>query len=264
MGTARHAGTARHGGIARRGGTARHRSGTSQRDPHNHPLGYYYRKDTGSGAYPTPRAPAAMPHHTRGSLISISPRAVTCYMFSDTQNIMVLGLGGGAAHMIAWRDGLERGPDDPVRQVPTRHVWTSTVWVTKHQTWHRKAPILQSCITVSGIWSWAWAPEIMSLGEDEMGNSGYALDWFTSVERAITLAWCRCRRRGGSTSTIRNRKPAEPPSPSAKWLAWDTRDATVVDGDGGRWPARWRGLDSTEAGTGLAVRRSAGAPYLKK
>jgi hypothetical protein len=121
--------------------------------------------------------------------------------------------------MIAWRDGLERGPDGPVRQVPTRHVWTSTVWVTKRGTARRRY-----FNPVSGIWS--WSPEIMSLGEDEMGNSGYALDWFTSVERAIALAWCR--RGGGSTSTIRNKKPAEPPS--AKWLAWDTRDATVDDG----------------------------------
>jgi hypothetical protein len=59
-----------------------------------------------------------------------------------------------------------------------------------------------------------------------MGNSGYALDWFTSVERAIALAWCR--RGEGSTSTIRNKKPAEPPS--AKWLSWDVREMAIDDG----------------------------------
>jgi len=105
--------------------------------------------------------------------------------------------------MIAWRDGLERGPDGPARQVPTRHVWTSTVWVTKDGTARRRF-----FNPISGEWN--WAPEMLNLVEDEMGNSGYALDWFTSVERAIALAW---RKRGvGSTATIRNRKPAEPPN----------------------------------------------------
>jgi hypothetical protein len=121
--------------------------------------------------------------------------------------------------MIAWRDGLERGPDGPVRQVPTRHVWTSTVWVTRYGTARRRF-----FNPVSGTWS--WAPEILNLVEDSMGNSGYAIDWFTSVERAIALAW---RRRGvGSTATIRNRKPAEPPN--AKWLSWNTKDAALDDG----------------------------------
>ena len=121
--------------------------------------------------------------------------------------------------MIAWRNGLERGPDGPVRQVPTRHVWTSTVWVTKHGTARRRY-----FNPVSGIWS--WAPKIMSLGEDEMGNSGYSLNWFTSVERTIALAWCR--RGVGSTSTLLNIKPAEPTN--AKWLSWNLKDVTLDDG----------------------------------
>ena len=67
---------------------------------------------------------------------------------------------------------------------------------------------------------------MLNLVEDEMGNSGYAIDWFTSVECAIALAWSR--RGVGSTATILNKMPAEPPN--AKWLSWSTRDAALDDG----------------------------------
>ena len=64
--------------------------------------------------------------------------------------------------MIAWRDGLERGPDGPARQVPTRHVWNSTVWVTKDGTARRRF-----FNPISGEWN--WAPEMLN-GERASGE----------------------------------------------------------------------------------------------
>ena len=37
-----------------------------------------------------------------------------------------------------WPSGIEQGPDGVVRELPQRHVWASSIWVTQEGTARRK------------------------------------------------------------------------------------------------------------------------------
>lgn len=112
--------------------------------------------------------------------------------------------------MISWPDGLTRGPDGVARQVPTKHVWTSAVWCTKHGTCRRRYFNVATR-------QWHWDRNPLPLTEDEGGNTGYHIaPWFLSVERAVASAWCM--RAEESSCTIYNNRPTQ--AIHAKHLSW--------------------------------------------
>jgi hypothetical protein len=113
--------------------------------------------------------------------------------------------------MISWPYGLIRGPDGLAREVPTKRVWASSIWCTKHGTCRRRH---FNTVTTK----WQWDRKTWPLTEDAGGQVGYhAAPCFMSVERAIASAWCM--RAEESTSTIYNARPAE--AIHAKHLSWD-------------------------------------------
>jgi hypothetical protein len=113
--------------------------------------------------------------------------------------------------MISWRDGLARGPDGLARQIPTKHVWTSAIWCTKHGTCRRR-----HFNTMTKTWH--WDPDPLPWTEDDGGNAGYHIaPWFLSIERAVACAWCL--RHPTSSYTIQNSLPTGPIH--VRHLRWD-------------------------------------------
>ena len=82
-----------------------------------------------------------------------------------------------------------------MREVPQRHVWSSSVWCSKTGLLWRRYYNGQ-------LRTWRWEEEPMPLVEEvvdgeETGRMGIHLEWFVTVEHAIGLAWLR--RAPGST-----------------------------------------------------------------
>ena len=84
--------------------------------------------------------------------------------------------------MNPWQEGIERGPDGLAREIPVKHVWASSVWITKRGVARRR------WFNVATK-AWAWDADRSPLAEDEGGNVGYHVPQFMSVERAICTAW---------------------------------------------------------------------------
>lgn len=85
-------------------------------------------------------------------------------------------------------DTLPNG--SPCRQLPQKHVWSSTVWCSADGLlWRRFYN------PVSKQWSWADEPYTITI--DEGGTVGYVLDWWMSADRCVALAWLH-RAEGGS------------------------------------------------------------------
>ena len=92
--------------------------------------------------------------------------------------------------MIRWCDGVETLPNgSPCRQLPQKHVWTSTVWCSADGLlWRRFYN------PVSKVWTWADEPYTLTLDE---GKVGYILEWWMSADRCTALSWLH-RAEGGS------------------------------------------------------------------
>ena len=92
--------------------------------------------------------------------------------------------------IIRWCDGLETMPNGAAcRQLPQKHVWSSTVWCSADGVlWRRYYN------PVSKLWTWADEPFVITIDE---GKVGYMLDWWMSVDRVLALSWLM-RAEGGS------------------------------------------------------------------
>ena len=85
--------------------------------------------------------------------------------------------------MIRWCDGADTLPNgSPCRQLPQKHVWSSTVWCSADGLlWRRFFN------PVTRTWKWADEPYTMSIDGD--GTVGYLLEWWMSADRCVALAW---------------------------------------------------------------------------
>ena len=99
-------------------------------------------------------------------------------------------------NLITWKYGLERAPDgNKVRQIPARHVWSSSLWISKDGTcWRRYFnPIIQR-------WNWNDKPQSYCLDTDGTRLGLYILDQWTPLATAVCLAW-KHRLPGSPTKT---------------------------------------------------------------
>lgn len=99
--------------------------------------------------------------------------------------------------MIAWKPGLERSPDgNRVREIPTRHTWSSTLHISKDGVaWRRFFnPITQ-------VWNWAEKPQNYALGVDNTRLGISILDQWVPLSTAVCLAW-KHRLPGSPTKSI--------------------------------------------------------------
>ena len=77
--------------------------------------------------------------------------------------------------MIRWCDGVDTLPDgSPCRQIPQKHVWSSTVWCSADGLLWRRFynPVTRR---------WRWEEETCAPTIDEKGRVGYHLEWWTSA-----------------------------------------------------------------------------------
>ena len=80
-----------------------------------------------------------------------------------------------------WPGGIEQGPDGVVRELPQRHVWASSIWVTQEGTARRKW-----WNPVERRWRWDAEPLPIIVADGRAGV--HAPNWM-SLERAICMAW---------------------------------------------------------------------------
>jgi hypothetical protein len=96
--------------------------------------------------------------------------------------------------MISWPDGEIRAPDggEIMREVPQRHVWSSSVWCSK-------TGLLWRRYYNSQVRTWKWDDKgpMQLVEEADTGRMGIHLEWFVTVEHAIAMAWLL--RAPGST-----------------------------------------------------------------
>jgi hypothetical protein len=97
-------------------------------------------------------------------------------------------------------DGLLRGPDGEMRQIPELHVWSSCVYITRNGIARRRF-----YNSVARGWTWADEPLVITL--DEAGRMGYYIGWWRSIELCIALAWLS--RAENSTLGVRERVTVE-------------------------------------------------------
>lgn len=80
-----------------------------------------------------------------------------------------------------WPSGIEQGPDGVVRELPQRHVWASSIWVTQEGAARRKW-----WNYVERRWRWDAEPLPLVVADGRVGI--HAPGWM-SLERAICMAW---------------------------------------------------------------------------
>ena len=78
-------------------------------------------------------------------------------------------------------------PDGEARQIPTKHSWASTYWVTREGVVRRRHYNFQKK-------RWRWEDQPMIPVEEkregeETGRFGYVIEWWKSEELCIALAW---------------------------------------------------------------------------
>ena len=134
--------------------------------------------------------------------------------------------------MIDWADGEEIAPDGSVvREVPQRHVWTSSVWITQDgEAWRRYFNVVTK--------QWHWDAQQLPLVIDG-DQEGVSLEWFTSTDRAIAMAWLHRHPESGAkvrrrvhVELVDGRASPAPEGPRLESLAWDTGEEP--DGDAPR------------------------------
>ena len=91
--------------------------------------------------------------------------------------------------MIRWCDGVDTLPNgSPCRQLPEKHVWSSTVWCSADGLlWRRFYNAVSK--------QWTWSDESYMLTIEE-GKVGYLLDWWMSADRCVALAWLHRAENG--------------------------------------------------------------------
>lgn len=81
-----------------------------------------------------------------------------------------------------WPSGIEQNEDGVVRELPQRHVWASSAWITQEGVARRKwwNPVERR---------WHWDAEPLPIVFDAAGQAGYHAPQFVTVARAIAMAW---------------------------------------------------------------------------
>ena len=114
--------------------------------------------------------------------------------------------------MIAWVDGLERGPHGTkYRQIPEPFVWSSALFISKTgAAWRRHFN------TVTREWHWADEPTL-PVEEPESGRMGLSVGThWAPLETCIALAW-RHRHPESSAPALREGRQRELSARSIRW-----------------------------------------------
>ena len=132
--------------------------------------------------------------------------------------------------MIAWPDGVERGPDNSVyRQLPESSVWSSAVWISNGGVARRRY-----YNPMTSKWTWE-DPLPLTLSED--GRVGLLVHHWMSLERAVAMAW-RCRAPDSKPGVhVLPDKPCR-----ARFVRWDEEEESEDPGSipGEKWkPLEW-------------------------
>ena len=80
-----------------------------------------------------------------------------------------------------WPSGIEQNEDGVVRELPQRHVWQSSIWVTQEGVARRKW-----WNAVQRRWHWDTHPLPFIVAD---GRAGIHAPGWMSIERAIAMAW---------------------------------------------------------------------------
>ena len=127
--------------------------------------------------------------------------------------------------MINWPPGQDVGPDgSPVREVPQRHVWSSSIWITEDGiAWRRFFNL------AAKHWVWDDRPMPITI---EGAQDGILLEWFTSTDRMIAMAWVYRHpestghvHRRTCVRLVNGRESPPPPEPRLQSLSWDRDEA---------------------------------------
>lgn len=125
--------------------------------------------------------------------------------------------------MITCRDGLLKGPDGTVRQIPQKEFYSSAVWITRTGTARRR---LYNVVTRQ----FEWAEESLQPTMDIEGRLGFNLDYWTPVATAIALAWKK--RAPGARAYVSVEEGSPPSADTVKFVSQDTRDdGAEVEGE---------------------------------
>ena len=80
-----------------------------------------------------------------------------------------------------WPSGIEQNVDGVVREIPQRHVWASSIWITQEGVARRKW-----WNYVERRWHWDAEPLPLIIAD---GRAGIHAPGWMSIERAICMAW---------------------------------------------------------------------------
>lgn len=136
--------------------------------------------------------------------------------------------------MIAWPYGLEKSKDGSMREIPVRHVWSSSLWITKDGTARRRYfnPLTQS---------WSWSETVTDHAFSSDGKQGlFLLDQWVPLATCISLAWIH--RLPGSETRTSPYDAGPPHAETLKWVEMGSSDDERWDDDKDEvWrPLKWR------------------------
>jgi hypothetical protein len=121
-----------------------------------------------------------------------------------------------------WREGISNSPDGEACQIPQKHTWNSTLWVTRNGEIRRRHWDMTQR-------RWRWASDQVELVMDEnTGRMGvYLQPWWTSIEMCIGLAWIKRAELSQAQIELEEGRPLE-----KRYLRWrDGGEAAFVEPD---------------------------------
>ena len=117
------------------------------------------------------------------------------------------------------------------RQVPQQATWASSLWCSRDGVvWRRHYDVMREC--------WRWEDKPVELVLDEGGRLGVFLEWWTSLEIVVGLAWRHRAPDSASRVTLQAGKELH-----AKYVRWQEEEDPCEQGriKGESWkPLKWR------------------------
>ena len=124
---------------------------------------------------------------------------------------------GGEEQMIRWRDGIVTSPDGLAREIPQKHAYSRSLFVTKDGA--ARARIYNF---VSQTWSWEDDSVQPTMHEDgRMGLRDNAIGHWVPIEVAIALAWRKREPDTPMRAYVMDDSPCE-----ARYIRWEAEDET--------------------------------------
>ena len=124
---------------------------------------------------------------------------------------------GDEQSMIRWREGLVQSPDGPAREIPQKHAYSRSLFITRDGA--ARARIYNF---VSQTWSWEDDPVEPTMHEDgRMGLRDNAIGHWVSLEVAIALAWRKREPDTPMRACVLDGRPCE-----ARYIRWEAEDET--------------------------------------